>query len=135
MKVLIVDDDFVSRSLMQTIMANHGVSDPDVVVSGHEAIEAYKISLQKEEPYELIFMDVVMPSQSGLKVMHEIREMERDSSFIIEKPVKIIVVSSLDDPAMVMEAFRESCDHYVIKPISEEKVLTALEKAKVKGFY
>jgi two-component system chemotaxis response regulator CheY len=52
MKTLIVEDDFTSRVLLQELLKSYGPS--HIAVNGKEAIDAVRMSLEKEEPYDLI---------------------------------------------------------------------------------
>ncbi|MCA1987263.1 MAG: response regulator, partial [Desulfovibrio sp.] len=63
MRVLIVEDDFTSRKLMQTILSPYG--DCDVAVNGREAVEAFQNALNSAKPYDLVCMDIMMPEMDG----------------------------------------------------------------------
>lgn len=125
MKVLIVDDDFVSRSLIQTILNHSGVKDIDSVVSGAEAVDAFNLAQQKNEPYNVIFLDMVMPHEDGFSALRKIREQEGQSKLARSK---VIVVSSLEEQTQQDRAYKEECDKYIIKPVTEEKVTEAMSE-------
>jgi len=131
MKVLIVDDDFVSRSLIQTVLSHSGFVDVDLVVSGYEAIQSYMIAYQKGQPYGLIFLDLVMPKSSGVEALHAIRKFESEKRMNRDEAARIIVVSGLNDSKSIMGSFKAQCDHYVVKPINQENILEAMEKVGV----
>jgi hypothetical protein len=50
MKILIVEDEFVSRKLMCHLLS--GMGTVDVAVNGEEAIAAFRIALEESKPYE-----------------------------------------------------------------------------------
>jgi len=127
-KVLIVDDDFVSRSLIQTILEHSGVKNIDPVVSGSEAVEAYELALDKGEPYQLIFLDMVMPHEDGFSALRKIRELEKK---LKTDRVKVIVVSSLEEQRQKDRAYSEECDRYIVKPVTQEKVTLAMSELGV----
>ncbi|MDC7222727.1 MAG: response regulator [Spirochaetales bacterium] len=127
MRLLIVDDDFVSRQLLNTILKPYG--ECDVAVSGDEAVLAYKLSHKERKPYEAIFLDIMMPGSDGYSALEEIRTWEEGRNMPTGERVKIIMATAVDDPKMMMRAFRFQCDSYVVKPIVESKVLSAAEKA------
>lgn len=131
MKTLVADDDFVSRSLMQTILTDLGMADPDVVVSGLEAEQLIRKAVDQGEPYELVFLDMIMPSESGMEILHNIREIEKEHPEFWKNPSKVIMVTSVDNPGVVMDAFKENCDQYLVKPVNREKVHQALVKAGI----
>jgi hypothetical protein len=51
-KILIVEDDFVTRRLLQSFLSPYGTS--DITVNGLEAINAFKMALDEKIPYNLI---------------------------------------------------------------------------------
>ncbi len=127
MRLLLVDDDFVSRKLLVTILTPY--ADCDIAVSGDEAVLAYKLSHKEKRPYDGIFLDVMMPGSDGYSALEGIREWERNRSIPSERQVKIIMATSVDEPKMMMKAFHNQCDSYVVKPLVEAKILSAAEKA------
>lgn len=128
MKFLVVDDDFVTRSLMNTILSRYGVC--DIAVSGEEAVFAYKKAFKEGNGYSALFLDIVMPGQKdGLDTLREIRQFERSRNLTIRESIRVIMVSGLDEPDTVMGAFKNQCDAYIFKPVNQEKVLAAGKKA------
>ena len=75
MRILIVEDDFASRKFMMNFMSAYG--DCDGTVDGMEAVEAYMMALEDEQPYDLICLDVMMPVMDGYQVLNTIRNMEK----------------------------------------------------------
>ena len=59
MRILIAEDDVVSRTKLQKIMSTFGECVP--VTSGHEAIDAFKSAWAAWTPFDLIALDVLMP--------------------------------------------------------------------------
>ncbi len=126
MKSLIVDDDFFSRRILQTIMATYGES--HVAVDGKEALFAFQQAINEESPYDLICLDIMMPEMSGQDVLKTIREIEEKHNVFGSDCVKIIMTTALDDSENIRTAFREQCESYLIKPISKSKLLTILKE-------
>lgn len=101
----------------------------DVAISGDEARTAFQLAWTEMAPYELIYLDIVIPGQNGLEVLEYIRQYEAEKG--ISKAVKIIMISALDDQNQVKEAYKKNCDSYLIKPINHDKVLSASKDAGV----
>ena len=59
MRILIADDDLVSRAKLQKIMSTFGAC--TAVTSGYEAIDAFKSAWDAWVPFDLIALDVLMP--------------------------------------------------------------------------
>ncbi len=127
MRVLIVEDDFSSRKILQTIISNHGTC--DIAIDGKEAIEAYKTSWLNSTPYDLICMDIMMPNVDGLQALAEIRKIEKEMDVKEKDGVKVIMTTALDDPRTVVESYYKlGATSYIVKPIGKQKLLQELEK-------
>lgn len=119
MKVLIVEDDFTSRKLMQTILAPHG--ECDIAVNGKEAVEAFEAALEAGHPYDLICMDIMMPEMDGQEALKKIRALERDKGLRGDNEVKVVMTTALDDPKNVVEAYyKGGATSYIPKPIDRQ---------------
>lgn len=125
MKSLIVDDDFFSRRILQTILSSYG--ECHVAVDGKEAIFAVEQAIAEESPYDLICLDIMMPEMDGQEVLKTIRQIESRKNISGNDGVKIIMTTALDDSGNIKEAFREQCEAYLIKPISKSKLLKIIE--------
>jgi two-component system chemotaxis response regulator CheY len=124
MKTLIVEDDFVSRLLMQTILSPHGAC--HVAVNGREAVQAFRLAAADRQSYDLICLDIMMPELDGQSVLKAIRQDEEAHGILVGDGVKIIMTTALRDWENVCVAFREMCDAYLIKPIDKKKLLTTI---------
>lgn len=129
MKALIVEDDFLSRMLLQSLLKPYVVS--DVAVNGKEAVEAVRISLENKEPYNLICMDIMMPEMDGQEALKHIRDLEKAAGILPTDGVKVIMITALDDKKNIMTAFREQCDTYLVKPLDKTKLVATLETLKL----
>lgn len=119
MKVLIVEDDYVSRRLMHIILSPYGAC--DTAENGREALEAFKEAKNKRDPYDLICLDIMMPEMDGHQVLKEIRCIEQEEQK--GDHVKIIMTTALNDPQNIMMSFRQHCEDYLIKPVAKAKLL------------
>jgi len=126
MRILIAEDDLVSRQILQKYLSRYG--ECDIVVDGLEALDAYMIALKDEQPYELICLDIMMPKVDGVKVLKNIRDMENQRKIPAEKRVKIIMTTALAETQFVQQAFEYGCNAYAAKPIDIEKFEEALQK-------
>ena len=129
MKILIAEDDFVSRLLMQELLKTYGML--HVAVNGKEAVEAVRLALAAHEPYALICLDIMMPELDGQDALSQIRDLEKASSIPDGEGAKIIMTTSLDDIKSVSTAYQHLCDAYLTKPICKERLLAELRKLRV----
>jgi two-component system chemotaxis response regulator CheY len=122
MKILIVEDDFVARRTLKEILTPYG--ECDVVVDGEEAIQAFQMAWDEKRPYDLICMDIMMPHVDGQESLRQIREIEWDMGVKGADEVRVIMISALDDPKTVVDAFyKGGATSYIVKPIQKKKLL------------
>ncbi len=60
---------------------------------------------RKEQPYDLLCMDIMMPVMDGHEALLKIREMEKSLGIFGPEEVKVIMLSALDDAKTVMKAY------------------------------
>ena len=126
MKILIAEDDRVSRTFLQKFMQGYG--EVEVAVDGMEAVDMYMDFIKKNDRYDLLCLDIMMPKVDGLKVLKVIRQIEKQQNIPAEEHLKIIMMTALADVGYVDEAFRQGCDAYASKPVDTEKVQEVMIK-------
>ncbi len=127
MRVLVVEDDFGSRRMMQKLLGPYG--DIDLVVDGEEAVKAFRMAWEEKKPYVVVFMDIMMPKMDGHEALKRIREMERELGVKPANEAKVIMTSVLDDPKNVIEAYYEgAATSYLLKPIDRDKLAFELSR-------
>lgn len=126
MKVLIVEDDVTSQKLLCTLMS--GYAECDVASNGSEAVEAFADALASNVPYDLVFLDIMMPEMDGQTALKRIREHESRHGVVGLDRVKIVMTTALDDSKNILDAFRAQCEGYLVKPIERDKLVAELEK-------
>ena len=126
LKILIVEDDFVCRQIMKDILKSFG--DFDIVVDGEEAIQAFRLACEDNTPYDLIFMDIMMPSMDGQEALRQIRTIEKENDIRGAKEVKVVMTTALNDPKTVFEAYYQGCaTSYLVKPLTKDKIVKQLK--------
>lgn len=111
-RILIVDDDEKICVMFKRILENEGI-DTDYVLNGRDAVEKVK-----KIPYDILFLDVIMPGMSGVEVLQKIRVFNKDI------PVVMITgysVSELLDQAKEFGLYRS-----LTKPINISQILEVI---------
>jgi len=120
LKALIAEDNQINSKLLQTTLKSFGI-ESDIANNGLEAFNKYTMNPEK---YDVIFMDVQMPTMDGIEATQEILEFEKEEG-IPHTP--IIAVT-----ANVLKGDRErflgaGMDDYISKPIEKKELQRVLE--------
>ncbi len=126
MKILLAEDDFVTRKFMVNFLSKYG--ECDVTVDGMEAVDAFMMALEDEEPYDLVCLDIMMPVMDGYQALVGIRNLEKERNISEEEAVKVIMTTALNEESNVKMAFELGCTIYSGKPIDQDR----FEKKKKK---
>jgi len=110
MKILIVEDEPLTRENIILILKAHGYSSIIEASNGKEALE----SLKKNSP-QLIITDIRMPQMDGLKFIEEAKKLFPNILYII--------ISSYDMFEYAQKAISLGVYSYLLKPIKEDELL------------
>ena len=113
-RVLVVEDDRVSRKIARMMLSDLGC-DVEVADCGTEALA------KSPYEYDIIFMDVGLGDMSGLDVARQIRES------LAGKQVSIVALTAhaANDP---VAADAEAIDHFMCKPATYKDFEKVLDK-------
>jgi two-component system chemotaxis response regulator CheY len=101
----------------------------DVAVDGLEAVKAFDLACEAGEPYDVMFLDIMMPNMSGHEALKIIRDKEKERGVTPQKEVKVIMTSALDDVKNVTQSFFQGgASAYLAKPIERRKVIEEMRK-------
>lgn len=126
MKSLVAEDDFASRKFITNYLNQYG--ECDATVDGMEVVDAFMMAYEDEEPYDLVCLDVMMPVMDGYQALKAIRDIEIEKGVPVEKRVKIIMMTALNEERNVKKAFEMGCTVYCAKPVDMEKLKGVLQK-------
>lgn len=132
MRTLIVEDDFISRRLLQSILSAFGAS--DVAVNGLEALEAFKLAIEEGNAYDLVCLDIMMPEMDGHDVLRKLREYEESMGRFGKDSATVIMTTALGDLDNIKKAFEEQCEYYLIKPVDKNKLVGIVREAFPEAF-
>jgi len=115
MKLLVVDDEPLARERLVQIVKDLEYSDS--ILSAGNGLRAVELC-QSDKP-DVILMDIRMPGMDGLEAAEHISQME--------KAPAIIFITAYDEYAL--DAFKVHAVDYLLKPVREEKLKEALDRA------
>jgi signal transduction histidine kinase/CheY-like chemotaxis protein len=137
-RLLLVDDNKVNLRLLQTFMQKRGYKEITLAEDGKQATNAYKSLIERQQPPDIIFMDISMPVMNGFEATRQIRDVEhgyREQLNPMETPPAsmIIALTGLASGRDQSEAFTSGFDLYLVKPIAFKNVAKLLDNWEKNG--
>lgn len=123
-KILIVEDNKMNAKLLEKMLSQFG--ECTIAYDGYEALKFFHQQHAKNEPFDIIFLDLEMPNLAGQETLVHIRQYER--SLDIFNFVKVVILTGESDKKVVMELFTLGCEHYLTKPVKKEDVVETIKK-------
>jgi two-component system chemotaxis response regulator CheY len=126
-RILIVEDDPVSQLFMSTVLSRYGQC--SMACDGVAAVSDYIDASLCGNPFELVFMDIMLPKLDGLSAIERIREFEGHNPWHVPNPAQVVVVSAKDDLPNHIRAY---CAHdilsYMQKPLERADLEATMDK-------
>jgi CheY-like chemotaxis protein len=125
-KVLIVDDQEISREILQDILENFGYETLQAT-NGVEAIEMVQQADNNNEPFDFVLMDWHMPKLNGKEAIKSIYQLAYEKK--IKKAIpSILMVSAHSQDEIDLDDM--PIDNFLSKPVTSSTLFDALAKAK-----
>ncbi len=131
MRILIVEDDFISRKVLEKQLTSYG--EVDVTVNGREALDAVRMQLDQGDPYNLICLDIMMPEMDGQESLREIRAAEKNSGIAGLDRARIVMTTALNESRDILSSFRDECDGYLVKPIKKQDIKKLFDMLEIEA--
>lgn len=114
MKILVVEDEDATRSLMTMMVKKQGYN----VLAAADGVEGLK-AFETFQP-DVVLADIQMPNMDGLEMLENIRK--------IDSNALVIMNSTLDSPEYTLKALRLKANDYLVKPVLEKDLIALLNK-------
>ena len=119
LRVLVADDEEAAAESACEVLKSIGM-EPDYVLSGEDAVEAVRHSVEDERSYVAVILDWKMPGKSGIEAAREIRE-------IVSDDMPIIILSAYDWTAVEQEARSVGVDAFIAKPLFKSRLVHVMK--------
>ena len=126
MRILVTEDDFVSRKLISSYLSRYG--ECDIAADGKEALFAVELLLKENKHYDLICLDIMTPNMDGHEALRKIREIEERYGRPLGTGAKIVMTTALSDSKSILESFKDNCDAYLVKPVKGSDIKNTLQE-------
>lgn len=122
LRILVVDDHMMMRTLIRQHLEGMGFTTIDTANDGSEALEKLRTSQDVGNPYNLVFLDWHMPDVEGFDVLKECRE----------KPdwnkTAFVMLTAEQEEKNVLKAVQAGATSYLVKPVAKEALEKNLQK-------
>ena len=112
-KILVIDDDLAITELMSMLLKTHGFD----VITTNSGAEGVK--LVEEKNPNVVLLDLMMPDMDGWQVSKAIRAFNN---------VPILILSAINDPAMVASVLDTGADDFLVKPVPSSVLVAHIRK-------
>jgi two-component system, OmpR family, response regulator MtrA len=112
-KILVIDDDLAITELMSMLLKTHGF---DVITTNSGADG---VKLVREKNPNVVILDLMMPDMDGWQVSKAVRAFNN---------VPILILSAINDPAMVASVLDTGADDFLVKPVPSSVLVAHIRK-------
>jgi DNA-binding NtrC family response regulator len=113
-RILVVDDEEDIRESLETLLTLEGFS-VDLAVNATEGLRKLGQAL-----YDLVLLDLMMPDKSGIEVIQEIRQRDRETP--------IFLITAYGSVEVAVQAIKAGANDYFSKPWDNEKLLIEIRR-------
>ena len=117
-RVLIVEDEFTTRELMQAMLRKAHYEVVGVAADAETAL----VACQEKNP-DVVLLDIELQSGNGLEVLETLHASQPE--------IVVIMVSGEVYAERVMQAQQLGADGFVAKPFNIERLIRAMDRARV----
>ncbi len=114
-RLLVVDDERSIREILAQVLGYEGYR-VEVAASGGEAI-----SMQREQPFDLVLLDVKMQGMDGLDALAQLRSLDPD--------LRVVMISGHASIATAVEAVKKGAFDFLEKPLDSDRLLVTVQRA------
>ena len=115
--ILLIEDESDIRKIYVEVLTEAGYTVKEAA-DGTQGIQ-----MARNEPWDLMLLDIMLPGQDGIHVLKDLKQVED----LVEKPV--LLLTNLENETIIAECFDMGADGYVIKSeITPDYIVTEVKK-------
>lgn len=120
LRVLVADDNNTNIEVVSRMLKLEDVYDVTIAKDGQEAYELVKSNFERNERFDVIFMDIQMPNLDGLQSTRLIRKMGYNAP--------IVALTAFSDASNVKDCMDSGMNEFLAKPIRRPALKQVLQK-------
>ena len=117
-KVLMIDDNKELVTMIEEYFKNE--EDIEMVFKAYDGVEGLELIEKKQEHYDLIILDLVMPKKDGLYVLEKMKKKKINKD--------IIVLTSYNAPDMIRKTAELGISYFILKPFELDDLREKIEE-------
>ena len=125
LRVLVVDDSPVNRSVLKAFLKKAGIATIDTACDGEEALEELEQAVKTGNPHDFVFSDYWMPKMNGLELIEKLRADSRFSD--------LPVFAATADTEFHKDPRSALFNGILLKPLTYAKIVEAFASASPRG--
>jgi len=127
LRILIVEDEPVNREFL--LLALRSLGQCQAVATGEDAVQAQQCAIEQGEPFDVVFLDILLPGMDGLQALEQLRALEDRHETPQNKRAHVIITTGLDDDQTASRAFIQGqALSYMTKPLRAGQICEELRK-------
>lgn len=116
-RILAVDDEVDVLLIVKTALQSEGF-EVETASNGPDGL-----ALAKDNPPDLIMLDVMMPGMTGFEVLRALKQIERTST------IPVIMLTGVSERGKIQEALSSGTTYYIVKPFDFDDLLDKVHDA------
>ncbi|CAK7564276.1 MAG: Histidine kinase osmosensor [Sporothrix epigloea] len=120
LRVLVADDNSTNIEVVSRMLKLEDIYDVTIAKDGQEAYDLVKANMEKNQRFDVIFMDIQMPNLDGLQSTRLIRKMGYSAP--------IVALTAFSEESNVRECLESGMDEFLSKPIRRPALKQVLQK-------
>ncbi len=120
LRVLVADDNSTNIEVVSRMLKLEDVYDVTIAKDGQEAYDLVKANMEKNQGFDVIFMDIQMPNLDGLESTRLIRKMGYSAP--------IVALTAFSEESNVKECMESGMNEFLSKPIRRPALKEVLQK-------
>jgi DNA-binding response OmpR family regulator len=115
-RVLIVDDDILTRELLEMSLAREEL----YTIASASDLQSARTALQQQD-FDLVLLDLNLPDGNGFDMINHIRK-------VLKQDTPVIILTANHQEITVLRGFQMGAEDYINKPFSLREVHLRIEK-------
>ncbi len=131
LSILVAEDNEINALLMRALLTRLGHR-PTIAGTGEAALESWAAARAASSPYDLVFMDVQMPTMDGLEATRRIRAAEAEAAGEVS-PTRIVALTANAQREDREAALAAGMDGLLVKPLDADRLREAIASARARN--